>query len=174
MKQITPIKIGLKIPKNPDDIQEYTKEVIETLSRYVTITEDNRRRIKLILVELVTNSIKHSEDPNAEIRLTINHPQLTIEKVDVGLQIKFRSAEQIPFEEVNKTIKVDFTKLNSLNIKIISPYRFKFLDAYRENIDIEHLPEHFGFYIITRASDNFEYHHNPWSKENTFIVNIKL
>jgi len=174
MKQSTPIKIGLKIPENPDDIQEYTKEVIHTLSRHVTLTEDNRRRIKLILIELVTNSIKHSEDPDAEIRLTINHPQLTIEKVDVGLQIKFRSDEQIPFEEINKTIKVDFTRFNSLNIKILNPYRFRFLDGYKENMDIEHLPEHFGFYIITRASDNFEYHHDPRSKENTFIVNVKL
>lgn len=174
MEQNTPIKIGLKIPKNPDDIQEYTKNVINILSRYVSITEDNRRRIKLILIELVTNSIKHSEDPDAEIRLTINHPQLTIEKVDVGLQIKFRSAEQIPFEEVDKTIKVNFTDVSSLNIKIVSPYRFKFLDAYKENMGIEQLPEHFGLYIITMASDNFEYHHNPWSKENTFIVNVKL
>jgi len=174
MKESTPIKIGLKIPKNPDDIQEYTKKVIETLSRYVSITEDNRRRIKLILIELVTNSIKHSEDPDAEIRLTINHPQLTIEKVDVGLQIKFRSAEQIPFEEVDKTIRVDFTEVSSLNIKIIDPYRFKFLDAYKGNMDIEHLPENFGLYIITRASDNFEYQHDPRSKENTFIVNVKL
>lgn len=174
MKQSTPIKIGLKIPTNPDDIQEYTKEVINTLSRHVTITEDIGRKIKLILVELVTNSIKHSEDPHAEIRLTINHPQLTIEKVDVGLQIKFKSADQIPFEEVNKTIKVDFTEVSSLHIKIVDPYRFRFLDAYQENMGIEQLPEHFGLYIITMASDSFEYQHDPRSKENTFIVNVKL
>ena len=109
-----------------------------------------------------------------EIRLTIDHPQLTIEKVDVGLQIKFKGAEQIPFEEVDKTIKVYFSKANSLDIKIVDPYRFKFMDAFRENMNIEQLPEHFGLYIITMASDNFEYQHDPESRENTFIVNVKL
>jgi hypothetical protein len=174
MKEYAPIKIGSKIPKDPDDIQEYTKEVLAILSRHVTITEQLGRKIKLILTELVTNSIKHSKDPEALIRLTINHPQLTIEKVDIGLQIKFKSAEQIPFEEANRTIKVDFTEASSLHIKIVDPYRFIFIDAFKENMSIEQMPEHFGLYIITMASDSFEYHHDPESQENTFVVNIKL
>ncbi len=174
MKNTTPIKIGLKIPKDPDEIQEYTLEVINTLSKHVPLSENVRRKIKLILVELVTNSIKHSTDPEALIRLTINHPELTIEKVDIGLQIKFRGAEQIPFDEADKTIKVHFNELNSLDIKILDPYRFKFIDAFKENMNIDHMPEHFGLYIITMASDNFEYQHDPESQENTFIVNVKL
>ena len=174
MPDKTPIEIGIKIPNDPDEIQEYALKVINAISRHVFLTAKLQRKIKLILIELVTNSIKHSEDPDALIRLTINHPRLIIEKVDVGLQIKFQGAEQIPFQEVNKNINVSFSENNSYHIKIIDQYHFKFIDSFKENMNIERMPEHFGLYIIIMASDGFEYQHNPKSNENTFIVNVNL
>ncbi|MET3113870.1 anti-sigma regulatory factor (Ser/Thr protein kinase) [Pedobacter sp. CG_S7] len=174
MPDTTPIKIGIKIPNDPNEIQEYTLKVINAISRHVSLTAKIQRKIKLILIELVTNSIKHSEDPDALIRLTIKHPKLTIEKVDVGLQIKFQGAEQIPFQEANKNIKVSFSENNSYHVKIIDQYRFQFIDSFNENMNIDRMPEHFGLYIITMASDSFEYQHNPKSNENTFIVNVNL
>ena len=174
MSDTSPIKIGLKIPNDPDEIQSYTLEVVNTISRHVSLTPKVQRKIKLILVELVTNSIKHSKDPDALIMLTINHPQLTIEKVDVGLQIRFASAEQIPFKDVDQTARISFSEKNSYDIKIMDQYRFKFIDTFKDHMDINHMPEHFGLYIITVASDGFEYQHNPESKENIFIVNINL
>jgi hypothetical protein len=174
MEGKTPIKINLKIPTDPDKIQDYTLQVLEALSGHVELSTPVQRRIKLILMELVTNSIKHSADPDASIRLTINHPQLTIEKVDVGLQIRFKSKEQIPFKEIDKTVKISFSERNTYDIKIMDEYRFKFIDTFKDHMDINHMPEHFGLYIITMASDSFEYHHNPESKENTFIVNVNL
>jgi hypothetical protein len=168
----TPIEF--KIPDHPDGIQDYITSILNILSANLTLTALVKRKIKLILLELVTNSIKHSKDPNAQIRLSINHPQLTIEKVDVGLQIKFKGTEQIPFKEINKQLVVSFSEKNVYAIQVLDRYHFKFIDSFKEKMDVQELPENFGFYIITMASDNFEYHHNPTLKENTFIVDINL
>jgi len=174
MENLSPTKIGLKIPDNPDDIQSYIFRVLLELGKYITLTQELERKVKLILIELITNSIKHSTDPDALLQLTINHPKLTIEKIDVGLQIVFESAEQIPFKEINKTLQVSFSENNSHDIKVTDHYKFKFLDSFKDNISINNFPEHFGFFIITVASDSFEYEHDPESKKNTFIVQVNL
>lgn len=174
MNDPLPIQIGLKIPTHPDEIHEYTNQVLKILAEHVSLTEVLKKRIRLILIELVTNSIKHSTDPDALIRLTINHPQLTIEKVDIGLQIRFKGPEQIPFEEVDKIIKISFSENNNYHINILDKYKFKFIDSFNEEMSIENFPEHFGLYIVTVASDSFEYQHDPELQENTFIVNINL
>jgi hypothetical protein len=172
-KMPTP-KIGLKIPDHPDHIQSYIFEVLRELGQYTTLTQDVERKVKLILIELITNSIKHSTDPDALLQLTLDHPKLTIEKIDVGLQIIFESAEQIPFKEINKTLQVSFANQNSQHIKVTDHYKFRFLDNYDDQFSLENIPEHFGFFIITVASDSFEYEHDPESKKNTFIVQINL
>jgi hypothetical protein len=174
MNNLSPTKIGLRIPDHPDDIQSYIFEVLDELSKHMTLTEDLERKVKLILIELITNSIKHSSDPEALLQLTITQPTLTIEKIDVGLQIIFEGAEQIPFKEIDKTMQVSFSKNNSHDIKITDHYKFRFLDNYKDNLSIDHFPEHFGFFIITVASDSFEYEHDPESKTNTFIVQVNL
>jgi hypothetical protein len=170
----SPTTIGLRIPDNPDDIQSYIFEVLGELGKYITLTKALERRIKLILVELITNSIKHSTDPDALLQLTINHPQLTIEKIDVGLQIVFEGAEQIPFKELDKTLQISFSENNSHDIKVTDHYKFRFLDNFKDDMSINHFPEHFGFFIITVASDSFEYEHDPILRKNTFIVQVNL
>ena len=175
MKEPSSIQIGLKIPKDAEGILAYVHEVLELLKAQVILDEDKIRKIKLILVELVTNSIKHSEDENASIEFTFSHPTLTIQKVDKGLQIEFAGdSEQIPFVELDRTIKVHLSESQPHHIKILDPYRFRFIDNYKEGITIDFLPEHFGLYIITLASDSFIYQHDPDLLENRFIVHLNL
>jgi hypothetical protein len=169
------ININLKIPKEPDGILDYVNQVLSALQERIALEEGVVRNIKLILVELVTNSIKHSNDDNALIELSINHPTLTIQKVDKGLQIEFAGdSHKIPFVDVNKTVMVRFSESKKHHIKILDRYQFKFLDAYKEGITIDYMPEHFGLYIITLASDSFVYQHDPKLQENRFIVNLTL
>lgn len=169
------IYINLKIPNDPDGILIYVNEVISALEERIELNLELVRNIKLILVELVTNSIKHSKDENALIEVSINHPTLTIQKVDKGLQIEFAGdGHNIPFVDVNKTVMVSFSENKKHHIKILDKYQFKFLDAYKEGISIDYMPEHFGLYIITLASDSFVYQHDPKLQENRFIVNLKL
>jgi hypothetical protein len=169
------ININLKIPKDPDGILDYTNQVIDSLRDKVPLKLDIVRKIKLILIELVTNSIKHSNDDDALIQLTFSHPTLTIQKVDKGLQIEFSGdSHKIPFVHVDKTVLVTFADTKKHHIRILDKYQFKFLDAYKEGISMDDMPEHFGLYIITLASDSFVYQHDPKLKENRFIVNLTL
>jgi hypothetical protein len=169
------ININLKIPKDADGILNYIHQVVSALQERIALDEAIVRNVKLILVELVTNSIKHSNDDNALIELSVAHPTLTIQKVDKGLQIEFaEDSHKIPFVDVNKTVMVSFSETKKHHIKILDKYRFKFLDAYKEGITIDYMPEHFGLYIITLASDSFVYQHDPKLQENRFIVNLKL
>jgi len=169
------LHIAIKIPNRPEDILEYVNHVIQKLDEQVPLDIALKRKIRLILIELVTNSIKHSEDDEALIRLSFDHPTLTIQKVDKGLQIQFASqSQQIPFVDINKTIQVSFSEEKKQHIKVMDEYQFEFLDAYKEGLDINAMPEHFGLYIITLASDRFIYRHDPALKENRFIVNLNL
>jgi hypothetical protein len=169
------ININLQIPKDPDGILDYINKVLIALKEKISLDQRVIRNVKLILVELVTNSIKHSNDEHALIELSINHPTLTIQKVDKGLKIEFaEDSHKIPFVDVNKTVMVSFSENKKHHIKILDKYQFKFLDAYKEGITIDYMPEHFGLYIITLASDSFVYQHDPRLHENRFIVNLKL
>jgi|GEM_PF-3501281 hypothetical protein len=175
MKEPSSLHIAKKIPARADEILDYVQYVLHTLEEQVALSAEAKRNIKLILVELVTNSIKHSKDDEALIQVIFNHPTLTIQKVDKGLQIQFASqSQQIPFVDINKTIQVSFSENKKQHIKVLDQYQFEFVDAYKEGISLNEMPEHFGLYIITLASDRFVYQHDPASMENRFIVNLNL
>lgn len=171
-----PITIDLEIPNDPDKIYDYTKKVLHSILEYVDLDISFQRRIKLILVELVTNSIKHTSDASTQIQLVIDHPQLSIQKLERGLQIEFSSnSPQIPFQEINKTLRISFSEQNRHQIQPLDEYKFKFLNPYQEEgLTIDHMPEHFGLYIITLASDSFIYQYDPDLKENRYIVNLNI
>jgi hypothetical protein len=175
MDNSSSLHIAIKIPNRAEDILDYVNHVVQALDEQVPLSIPVKRNVKLILVELVTNSIKHSNDDEALIRVSFDHPTLTIQKVDKGLQIQFAShSQQIPFVDINKTIQVSFSEKKKQHIKVMDQYQFEFLDAYKEGLDINAMPEHFGLYIITLASDRFVYQHDPALKENRFIVNMDL
>lgn len=175
MNNSLPILLELQVPKRADEILSFTKSVLSKIMDCKELNIKQQRKIKLILIELVTNSIKHSTNADSRIKLIIDNPSLTIQKLEKGLQIEFTSNEQqIPFEEIDKTIKISFSKENKHHIQTLDKYKFKFLNPFAEDIDIEQMPEHFGFYIITLASDSFIYQYDPEAKENHYIVNIKI
>lgn len=175
MAKSFPILLELQTPESVDEIYSFTKSVLEKINAHKELNQDQQQRIKMILIELVTNSIKHSEEGTSQIKLVIDHPSLTIQKLEKGLQIEFSSgSQQIPFPEIDKKLKISFSEENKHHIQTLDQYKFKFLNPYLEGLTIEHMPEHFGFYIITMASDSFIYQYDPEVKENRYIVNIDL
>lgn len=175
MNKALPIILQLDIPKQVDEVFIFTKAVLARIMEYKELDQNQQRRVKLIMVELVTNSIKHSTDENASIKLVIDYPSVSIQKLEKGLQIEFSSAaQQIPFEEIDKTIKISFSQQNKHHIKTLDRYKFKFLNPFIEGLSLDHIPEHFGFYIITLASDSFVYQYDPEKKENHYIVSLNL
>lgn len=175
MEKTFPIILELETPRHPDDISGFINMVLAKISDYKVLDIAHRQKIKLILVELITNSIKHSTDHSSRIKLVIDHPSLSIQKFEKGLQIEFSSSsQQIPFEEIDQILKISFSEENNHHIQPLDSYRFKFLNPHKEGFDIEHIPEHFGFYIITIASDSFIYQYDPEAKENRYIVNLEI
>jgi len=173
MDKTFPVVLELDVPKDPGDIFSFTKAVMQQVMNFRELDLATQRRIKMILIELVTNSIKHSGQSDSQIRLVVDEPSLTIQKKEKGVQIEFMSSEQqIPFEEIDKTIKISFSTENKHHVKTLDRYKFRFLDPFKEGLNLEHMPEHFGFYIITLASDSFVYQYDPEKKENHYIVNI--
>lgn len=170
-----PITIDIEIPKDADKIYEYVSEMLHAILQHTALTISNQRKIKLILIELLTNSIKHSDEDATQIQLIIDHPQVSIHKLEKGLQIEFSAAQKIPFDDIEKSLRISFSKENNHEIQPLDQYKFKFLNPIRANeLSLDHLPEHFGFYIITLASDSFIYQYDPELKENRYIVEINI
>ncbi len=176
MNNTFPVVLELdNVPKHADEILSFTREVMQQIMDCRELDLPTQRRIKMILIELVTNSIKHSGAAGSQIRLVVDEPSVTIQKKEQGVQIEFTSSEQqIPFEEIDKTIKISFSTENKHHVKTLDRYKFRFLDPFKEGLNIEHMPEHFGFYIITLASDSFVYQYDPDKRENHYIVNIDI
>jgi hypothetical protein len=175
MSKTLPIILHLDIPKHVDEVFSFTKAVLATIMEHKELDLAQQRRVKMIMVELVTNSIKHSTDENSSIKLVIDHPTVCIEKFEKGLKIEFSSTtQQIPFEEIDKTIKISFSEENNHHIQTLDRYKFKFLNPFVEGLSLDQIPEHFGFYIITLASDSFVYQYDPVMKENRYTVNLNL
>lgn len=175
MAKSLPIIVELDVPNDAAEILSFTNSVIAKINQYKKINSEQQGRIKMILIELVTNSIKHGNENIAQIKLVIDQPSLTIQKSEKGLHIKFSSnSDQIPFTEIDQRIKISFSEENRHHIQTLDKYKFKFLNPYLEGLTIEHMPEHFGFYIITMASDSFIYQYDPEKKENSFLVHLNL
>jgi len=174
MNNSFPIILELETPQHPDEIFSFTKMVLAKILNYKILNIAHQQKIKMILVELITNSIKHSADHSSQIKLVIDKPSLSIQKFEKGLQIEFSASQQIPFEEIDKILKISFSEENMHHIQPLDSYRFKFLNPHKEGFDIEHMPEHFGFYIITIASDSFIYQYDPEAKENRYIVHLDI
>ncbi|MHA4895132.1 hypothetical protein ACXZ1K_10285 [Pedobacter sp. PWIIR3] len=171
-----PITINLEIPNDPDRISEYTRTILANIQEHVALDLGYQRRIKLIMIELITNSIKHSSESHTTIQMTIDHPHLSIQKIEKGLKIEFSaSSPQLPFEQLDNILNVSFSEANKHHIQPLSEFKFKFLKpAEDESMTIDHIPEHFGLYIITMASDHFEYQYNPELGENSYIVHLNF
>lgn len=175
MAKSSPITYSLSIPKHPSEILSFTKMALAHILEHRELDVPEQQRIKLILIELVTNTIKHASGADSEIKLMIDHLTLTIHKMEKGVQIEFMSSgQQIPFEEIDKTIRIAFSEENKHHIKTLGKYKFKFLNPLHEGLNIEDIPEHFGFYIITLAADSFIYQYHPEINENQYIIKINI
>ena len=167
-----PITINLEIPNDPEKIYECTKSILANIQEHVALDLGYQRRIKMIVIELITNSIKHASGDLTQIHLTIDHPSLSIQKIEKGVKIEFSApSPQIPFKELGKTLNVSFSDVKKHDIQPLSPYKFQFLKpAETDAVDIDHIPEHFGLYIITKAADQFTYQYDPELGESSFVV----
>jgi len=173
-KQI-PTTLAFIAPKKVDEILSFTKNILSQLLMYTTLSSAEQRKVKLIVVEFVTNAIKHDTDDIARIILVIADNELSIQKLQHGLPINFNCKhDQFPFKKHGKTVDITFSNENKHRILIQDNYKFQFLDVERESLEMKEIPEHFGFYIITSTSNCFTYEFEPTTGLNRYVSQLSL
>jgi len=134
---------------------------------------------RIIVTELLTNSIKHTI-PSSPIgfELFISPQSFIIKKIDEGEPLNFKACGgQWPLPNpVDSTFAIYADALNGLFAKVTSPYNLSFYtESYPEPDDaLTGMSEHYGLMIISRASADFVYQYNPRSGQNIFTVTIAL
>jgi len=157
-------------------IQNIAKDIVD---------DDAGFRIKIILLELLTNSLKHMGDDVTRIGIDLKNDKLYISKQDKGrpLQINTRQAlltwplTQSKFTQNEIAIYGD--DFGTLKGRVKNSNQLEF---FTEDFDVRYvdretimgLNEHYGLMIIARASDAFNYKHKPGTGVNTFTSVIEL
>ncbi|QKJ28304.1 ATP-binding protein [Mucilaginibacter mali] len=169
----------LIFPNRADKIYTFIQKVVGFIEQYMPEKVSKVSfNIRVIVTELLTNSIKHTGGGDTGVELILTPTTFTIKKTDEGtpFDIKHDGAGWPLDEGIKGPIKIYSDVLNGLYANIVSPYSLSFYtesyaDAGEDHAD---LSEHYGLIIICRASDSFVYQYNPRSRQNIFTVTINL
>jgi anti-sigma regulatory factor (Ser/Thr protein kinase) len=130
-------------------------------------------KAKVIITELLTNSLKHSGISNTYIDVSITDVHLIIIKTDLGTPLSLISKDY----SINKNIPITNDILHTLYAVLNTQYDVSFF-CDENNMDdvlaVEDIVEHFGLLIITKAADKFTYRYDEHTKENIFKVTLDL
>ncbi|GGM87215.1 hypothetical protein GCM10010967_19520 [Dyadobacter beijingensis] len=141
-------------------------------------------KIKWVLMELLTNAVKHSGERQSVLRIGFSEEALSLEKEDYGkpLVLVGQDKKKIvwPLEEVVKP--VDFpiyhNGMDSLCVRTDEAGRATFFIEELAEMEMPALlsdtSEHFGLLIMTKASDEFAYEHDPDTGLNRFTSTFYL
>ena len=142
-------------------------------------------KLRLILVELLTNAIKHSAGQQSVIEIIHLPGKINIKKSDIGATLSLRS-EGVTYDwplpgrnYKNSVIGIYGDDTCTLKGKLTNNCRIAFF--IEENVTensfeskVCTLSEHFGLMIIARACDSFEYEFEIDNCTNHFIATLKL
>lgn len=166
----------------PVFINELSSTVLEQLPLQGDEAEAVIFKIKVIVSELLTNTIKHTEElARTELSITINKHQMQLVRRDNCNPMHFPATDSrphlswpLPPVYNNHTYVVYEDDLNSLSLVIEADSKARFVawqnpDAF---INVPTLNEHFGLLMIALSSNMFSYEYAPGTKENIFTVTI--
>ncbi|AYL95855.1 hypothetical protein [Mucilaginibacter celer] len=161
-------------------ITDYIKNIAEQF-----IDEDVSFRVRTILIELLTNSLKHHSEQTTLIEVSLKNNKLSIKKLDKGQPFQIKTRQYLlkwplPLDVLKKNeIAVYGDDFGTLKGRLKNSNKLEF---YTEDVDVQYvdrevikgLNEHYGLMIITRASDVFNYEYKPGTGANNFTSIIQL
>lgn len=173
-----PIRQLLIFPNRADKIYTFIQKVIGFIEQH--IPEEKAQQItfntRVIITELLTNSIKHAGPGETGIELALTSTTFIIKKTDEGAPFDFkRDNLSWPLPDgLVSPVKIYSDTLNGLFANVLSPYSVAFYTESYTGTDEDYtdISEHYGLVIICRASHNFVYQYNPRSRQNIFTVTI--
>lgn len=140
-------------------------------------------KLKMILVELLTNSLKHSGQEESIIEVETSGNNITIKKIDAGNGFALRCGDNLmewPLPGRHHTDEIvtiysDNGAILKANLESNCALQFFIEEAEEPGIiDIDSLSEHFGLMIITRSCDKFTYTFDIDTCTNTFSVSLSV
>ena len=166
-------------PNTADHIYPFIKDSMAFIERHIPEKAHQIGfKTRIIITELLTNSIKHTSTEPTGIQLLLSPDMLVIKKMDSGPAFGFKDMDtQWPLtDKEDQSITIYTDALNGLFAKVTGPYSLSFYDESYPDGDsnFADISEHYGLIIICRASHSFVYQHNPQSQQNIFTVSVKL
>ncbi len=160
---------------NDETITPVLKQILEYIKSAlpaIVNTDDTLFKVKIIITELLTNALKHSNSKSAIIDVKITNKILTITKTNYSDPLVLIAKTNVTRDRVAITKDM----LHTLYAKSTAKDQVQFL-CEENNIDetssINDIIEHFGLLIITKAADIFVYTYDHHLGSNTFVVTIE-
>lgn len=143
------------------------------------LDEDMVAKIKWVIMELLTNAVKHSGERESILRIGLTVDAVILQKEDYGkpLTLVGQDRKKIMWPLEDMVRPVDFpiyhNGMDSLCVRTDESGRAIFFIEELAELEMPALlsdtSEHFGLLIMTKASDEFAYEHEPDSGLNRFI-----
>lgn len=170
--------ITLPIPIKIVEYKHFIEKCCNFISDIGSFSNDFSRcaKFKLVIMELLTNAIKHSKTISyLEISKTNN--QLIIRKIDEGNKFTFIDTFsdeiiQFPISHLTTTKKVTAMLGNNYKLPLLlkDGNSLEFLEPFEIDYSTNSIPENFGLLIIKQCSDYFYYHFDEKNRRNIFEV----
>ncbi|GAA4097327.1 hypothetical protein [Mucilaginibacter panaciglaebae] len=168
------------LPNTRQSIKSSVKELLDFVINQLPAGANKDSisfKIEVILIELLTNGIKHAGTKETLLNITVDGKSIHIDKKDFGNRYQpgnITSSLQSPgYKEL-----LTQDGLHSMYAVVESEAQIRFVceevDDENALIDVSNLMEHFGLLIITKASDNFTYEYDIAKGLNTFSVYIEI
>lgn len=127
-------------------------------------------KIKSVATELLSNACKHAGSETVHLSVDIDDRFVSIKKTDQGKPFTVVAHGQLRGEK--KLLAYDVMhNLYAVN-GIDNIIQFVVEESDTETPDINDIGEHFGLLIITKCAEEFLYHYNEHTGQNTFTVKI--
>ena len=134
--------------------------------------ENTLFKAKIIITELLTNALKHSDSKTTIIDVKITNKILTITKINYSAPLTLIAKTNATAYKVAITTDM----LHTLYCKSTAKDQVKFLceeTSIDDTSSINGIVEHFGLLIITKAADIFVYTYDHRVQSNTFVATIE-
>ncbi|MGV3599936.1 MAG: ATP-binding protein [Dyadobacter fermentans] len=141
-------------------------------------------KIKWVIMELLTNAVKHSGERESLLKIGFTGGAVVLEKEDYGKPLVLvgqdRKKIMWPLEDIVRPMDfpIYHNGMDSLCVRTDEAGRATFFIEQLDELEMPALlsdtSEHFGLLIMTKASDEFAYEHDPDSGVNRFISTFYL
>lgn len=173
-----PVSKQFLLPNTRTSIKASVQELLDFIVNQLPadVNKDSVSfKIEVILIELLTNGIKHAGTKETFLDITVDGPSINIDKKDFGNRYQPGNITSLLIHNPGHRELLTKDGLHSMYAVVESDTRIKFTCEEvndDEALDVNDLMEHFGLLIITKASDNFTYEYNIEMGLNTFSVQI--